>query len=538
MNISQRLLAMLAIALAALLVLAGFGTYKLRVDARSFTELDANIIPSLVVINSLDHAINENRIALYAHILAPNDQQKSEITQQIAERNKSIEQLFAQYEQLGLSEEERTLFAGLKESHAAYQAVAQQVIQRSTNRDQTGAYALADGMSSSLYRKLGVALGKEIDFNRQHSNASVEESVASANRAVMLFIGVALAAMVVVAALGVWILRAIRGPLQRSLQALSHIESELDFTRRIPAAGKDEIGELVGAFNRLLDTVQKSFRTINEHIVQMTHAAHTMAETSHGLSGVANNASEASAHMAATVEEVTVSISHVAERARDAEQHAQSSGHQAAEGEQVIQASVSEINSISGSVNQAADEINALREQSQQIHTVLGVIKDIADQTNLLALNAAIEAARAGEQGRGFAVVADEVRKLAERTSNSTFEITHTVQQIQDGANRAVTRMNQVVESVEQGVGYARDAGEEIGLIRHASENVVQYVSDISESIAEQSMASTAIAQQVEHIAQMAEETSSAARKAAESAAELRQLADAVQQTIAHYRIS
>ncbi len=59
----------------------------------------------------------------------------------------------------------------------------------------------------------------------------------------------------------------------------------------------------------------------------------------------------------------------------------------------------------------------------QKIANSVGIINEIAVQTNLLSLNASVEAARVGNAGKGFAVVAAEVRRLAEHSNKAAVEI-------------------------------------------------------------------------------------------------------------------
>ncbi|MDH0344684.1 methyl-accepting chemotaxis protein [Chromobacterium haemolyticum] len=147
----------------------------------------------------------------------------------------------------------------------------------------------------------------------------------------------------------------------------------------------------------------------------------------------------------------------------------------------MLEQAATEITKVASSVESSSIIITKLGDSSGQIGTIINTISEIADQTNLLALNAAIEAARAGEMGRGFAVVADEVRKLAERTSQSTGEISGIVRSIQEDSKSAVSSMQQVRSLADTSLQLSEQARDSIAEIRAGAKEVVQVVRDVSE---------------------------------------------------------
>lgn len=376
-----------------------------------------------------------------------------------------------------------------------------------------------------------------------HNGASVVDLDISANNAelrqlVWISIFVIIGVQLVIWLVFNFILKKfVSDPAGRMRTAIVDISNTGDFTRRISVNSDDEIGQTARSFNDLMGNLQTTFRQVQDGIERVAESSHSLSTASKQVAQGSVNQRSATTAMAETVEKVTVSIASVSEGAREALRISKSSGELSERGGEIILHAAEEMRKTADTVRQTSVSIENLGEQSTKISSIVKVIKEIADQTNLLALNAAIEAARAGEQGRGFAVVADEVRKLAERTTQSTQEVTQMIDTIQQASQTAVAGMNATVEQVDGGVALAQQAGDAINQIKLESSQVLKTVRDISAALEEQSNASNEIAAHIENVAHLTGENSGAAEQTAGSAGELAQLADDMRNTVSRFKI-
>ena len=409
--------------------------------------------------------------------------------------------------------------------------------------------ALVVGMENqTIYEPLQDASGQVIGmFFLGVPTAPYDAMVTDFQKSLTLFVllEALLAALVIY-----YVSRRITTPIEQ-LAAAAAAVSTGDLSVAIAVKSKDEVGVLADAMRAMivnLDTMVKQIAQTAEEVAaaseELTASAEQSAQANTQvateISEVASGASQQVLLVEAAsqvVQKMTGGITQAACQAAAIAGITDKTTSAATDGEKAIGIAINQMNSIEQSVAASAQVVLQLGEKSKEIGQIVDTISLIANQTNLLALNAAVEAARAGEQGRGFAVVADEVRKLAERTRQSTQQITGTIGNIQTAIQTAVVCMSDSSAQVNGSVILVDELGQVLAEIKRRVGISANHIRDIVHATTEQRQNSGEIARNIQEIAAMSEQNHSSARQAAESMGNLTVLAGQLTESVANLRV-
>ena len=367
------------------------------------------------------------------------------------------------------------------------------VYEMSLANNDVQAAALSMGEGRKAVTEAGAQVQELVELSQGQLDAATAKADADFAVVRTSLIVLTVVSLLIAAGAAVYISVAVSKGLNRASDAVRAV-ADGDLTKTIEITTKDEIGDLLGHVNIMIERLRG---VVSDAI----SASENVSAGSQELSAASEQVSQGATEQASSAEEASASME---EMASNIKQNADN----AAQTEKIARQSAKDAEISGEAVNRAVEAMRTIAEK-------ITIVQEIARQTDLLALNAAVEAARAGEHGRGFAVVASEVRKLAERSQTAATEI---------GAVSSDT------------VRAAQSAGEMLTNLVPNIRKTAELVSEISAACREHDIGASQINEAIQQLDKVTQQNASASEQMSATSEELAAQAEELQTSIAYFR--
>lgn len=523
-----------AVALLGLLVFVGYTALKLDSNDQQLMVLESRSYPILEKTDAVIFQFSRIPEMLNSAVAAGEKSSLDNARQMLVEINNKLRELDALTDRQTNRDE-------LKAWSATIDTYATHAIATS---DRLIAGATFEELRPDLDRMAGnlKRVQAASESFREHAYADFQNNLSQVrtDNATTIRVGYLLSVvlLLLVSAGALIVIRQIMSNIQGVIGSLRAIASgNGDLTRHVNVESEDEIGEMIGLFNSLLDQLQGTIRRIIETATPLEQMSRELHRLTHGAETNAQSQQQRTDSISRDIGTMTGSIQEVAQLSLKASEEASAASRQADEARRNIESLSASIVDLGSSVLSSVQAMQQLEEETQRVGSVLTVIRSIAEQTNLLALNAAIEAARAGEQGRGFAVVADEVRNLAQKTAASTAEIQSIIQRLQNSANVVLNSMTLNDEKARASTERSAQATSTLEAITFAVRQIDQLNAGIAQFTQEQIGLSRSIEQDTESLRRDTQTTTHGADATARLGEQLVSTGEHLRSATAQFRI-
>lgn len=433
-GVAARLAGGYALLIAMIIAVVAMSMFNISKIRSTYEQVLDVRIPKITQVQQVQQELFSMNIAARDALLATDDEHMSKVLATIEAGRATVGQKLEILQKNMASEESQTI---AQEVGNDTSAVLIDLVKFSR-------YAKANKREQAL-KVLQERLQPKLDRLSQHiakyqerqmtGLTDMEQNVATQQASVQQQgLALALIAMVIAIFFGWWVIRSVVVPLKEATVIAGHM-AHGDFSHRMTPARRDEVGNVIHAFNAISDGLSQLITSIRQSSNQVNEVAENISDRSIHIQ---NSAQQQAQSLGVAMQFIQGVQTVIADNVTTATQATAMAGEMS---------TIAQKTSLS--VSEAVQEMGKIKQSSQKITEIIGLIDGIAFQTNILALNAAVEAARAGEMGRGFAVVASEVRSLAGRSAAASKDIKSLIQTSQIQVENGTQKVQSITQAMQ-----------------------------------------------------------------------------------------